>query len=266
MQKLLLILFLRFKCIWTRTLSRYEHNPNVILLMPCVQIMSTLDTWFSLSTNPLVLLVAGAGISGLLIPYFTRRWQDRQEELRIKVKLILDFSKAVTETITAMESIEDKSGVKKLFNQNCQDVWSEKIPEIGAQIHTYFHNSRKKIPQFWENYKKLVNRFCNLSSMEDTVKREYILLEINLIITHLEREGENIHKITDEEIHKVHEKPELLPEKLKILAKRTNDGYTDQWMDLRGRVFDLKHELMKRIIESSMIGFSRGLIGFLRRR
>ena len=228
--------------------------------------MSTVDPWYSVTSNPLVLLVAGAGISGLLIPYFTRRWQDRQEELKIKVKLILDFSKAVTETISVIDSIEDKSGVQKLFKQNCQDVWSERIPEIGAQIHTYFHDSRKKIPQFWENYKKLVNRFCELSSIEDTEKREYKLLEINLIITHLEREGKNIRKIKDDEIRKVHENPKPLPEDLEILAKRTNNGYLDQWRELRGRVFDLKHELMKRIIESSMIGFSRGLIGFLKRR
>jgi hypothetical protein len=67
--------------------------------------MSIVDTGTldSVSTKPLVLLFAGAGISGLLIPYFTRMWQDRQEELKIKVQFILHFSTAVTKTIKAVD-------------------------------------------------------------------------------------------------------------------------------------------------------------------
>jgi hypothetical protein len=225
--------------------------------------MSIVDTLYSVSTNPLVLLLAGAGISGLLIPYFTRRWQDRQEELKIKAELILQFSKAVTETIRAIESTEDKSGEQMLFKQHCRDVWSERIPEIGAQIHTYFQKSRKKIPHFWENYKRLIDQFCKLSLVEDAKTREDILLEINLYLTNLE--GDNVYQIKPDEVRKALRERKL-PVELSRVANKSNNDYTEQWNALRGRIFDLKHDLMKRIIESSMAGFSRGLIGFLTRR
>src|SRR5215216_2465278 len=36
---------------------------------------------------PLVLLLIGAGLTSLLIPWFTKRWEDRKKELEIKVDI-----------------------------------------------------------------------------------------------------------------------------------------------------------------------------------
>lgn len=38
-------------------------------------------------SNPLLLLVVGGIISGLLIPYITNQWQNHQQQLEIKTGL-----------------------------------------------------------------------------------------------------------------------------------------------------------------------------------
>jgi hypothetical protein len=43
--------------------------------------------WDKIS-NPLVLLIVGAVISGILVPYITRQWQDHQKELELKTELV----------------------------------------------------------------------------------------------------------------------------------------------------------------------------------
>jgi hypothetical protein len=35
-------------------------------------------------SHPMLLLIVGAIISSLIIPYFTRQWQDHQHELELK--------------------------------------------------------------------------------------------------------------------------------------------------------------------------------------
>jgi hypothetical protein len=60
--------------------------------------------WMS---NPLILLAAGSVSSGLLIPYFTRRWQDHQTELKLKVDLLKDLTGCVTDIIMAVRHAEE---------------------------------------------------------------------------------------------------------------------------------------------------------------
>jgi hypothetical protein len=55
-------------------------------------------------SNPLILLAAGSVSSGLLIPYFTRRWQDHQTELKLKVELLKDLTESVTVTFDMLKN------------------------------------------------------------------------------------------------------------------------------------------------------------------
>jgi hypothetical protein len=38
-------------------------------------------------SNPFLLLVAGAIVSSIIIPDFTRRWQDNQKQIELKTNL-----------------------------------------------------------------------------------------------------------------------------------------------------------------------------------
>jgi hypothetical protein len=65
-------------------------------------------TWEKLS-NPLLLLIIGAVISGILIPYFTRQWQDHQKDLELKTDLVSGISKAIVDLMLAAQLIETKT-------------------------------------------------------------------------------------------------------------------------------------------------------------
>jgi hypothetical protein len=237
--------------------------------------MSTVDTLYAISTNPLVLLFVGAGISGILVPYFTRRWVDRQEELKLKRELISDLSNAVTKMLRAVESTEDKSKKLEKFKES-REEWFLKIPDIGSQIHTYFYKSKKNIRGFWENYKHVIEQYCNLTEQDNSNKREATLREISQGLR-------NIEQIKQDKNGKspYHGDSDLPSDKLLKLATQSDLGglkrlitrsdiksdsaYAKEWHEVHQKMFDLKHDLMKLIIETHMAGFSRSLYDIITR-
>ena len=222
-----------------------------------IENMSTEEFLVSLPSNPLVLLLVGAAISGFLVPHFTRKWQDGQQELTLKVGLIENIATSITEIVRGVESTEakisiaekNKSKILTQFKKKDQELWHKACPEIGSQIHTYFHRSKRKIPVYWENYKDLVNELCKLTEEDDTKKRICSLEEINKYINNINntktKKIDLIDPITDDELN--------------MLAYRSqNVQYNFECEKLRRKIFNMKHELMQHIIESNMAGFSEG--------
>jgi hypothetical protein len=223
--------------------------------------MSTVDSLYAISTNPLVLLFVGAGMSGILVPYFTRRWQDRQEELKLKRDLILELSNAVTKILRAVQLTEVKTKKPDEFDSS-KEEWFKATPNIGAQIHTYFYKSKRKIRDFWDNYKQVINQYCDLIRQEDIEKRQESLNEIS----------QNLRKITQLKLEhngKGNDNFDSLVDALKKLLIRSDIKseivYGKEWHELHQKMFDLKHDLMKLILESSIDGFSGGLFNSFRR-
>lgn len=238
--------------------------------------MSAVDTLYAISTNPLVLLFVGAGMTGILVPYFTRRWQDRQEELKLKQELISDLSHAVTKILRAVESAEYKSKKPEEFTK-ARDHWFLKIPDIGSQIHTYFYKSKKNIIGFWENYKHAIEEYCDLTEQDNSNKREAILRKINQGLRDIEQIKQDKNGKSPS-----HSDSDLLSDRLlksatqsdldglkKIITRsdiNSDDAYAKEWHKVHQKMFDLKHDLMKLIIENHMAGFSRSLYDIITRR
>src|SRR3712207_436081 len=55
--------------------------------------------------HPLTLLVLGAVLSGLLLPYVARGWQDQRKALEIKAALVERLTRAVVELATAAQFV-----------------------------------------------------------------------------------------------------------------------------------------------------------------
>lgn len=45
--------------------------------------------------HPITLLLIGAGVSSLLIPWFTNKWQDHRKELEIRVDIASKIAESV---------------------------------------------------------------------------------------------------------------------------------------------------------------------------
>ena len=236
--------------------------------------MTTEDPFVSLTSN-LVLLGVGAGITGILVPYFTRRWQDRKAALKLKEELVKHIATSVTRILRATESaehklinismkpsIEDQANQKEKQSVNNQSTttetpktekqellegfrksqiaWLDDCPGIGSTIHTYYH--RSKIKDDWEDYYHLIQEFYKLTETDDKAKREPILENIS----------EYAIKINPKEKKKIDQK---------TLADRSpkNKNYMKEWDKLYEIIYYLKHELMANIIETNMAGFSEGI-------
>ena len=53
--------------------------------------------------HPLTLLIVGALLSSLLIPSWTKQWQDRQSELQVKIDLVDQIDTSVTGMLMAVQ-------------------------------------------------------------------------------------------------------------------------------------------------------------------
>jgi hypothetical protein len=55
--------------------------------------------------HPLTLLLLGALLSGLLVPYIARGWQDQRKALEVKATLVERLTKAVVEIATSVQFV-----------------------------------------------------------------------------------------------------------------------------------------------------------------
>ena len=114
------------------------------------------EKWFS---HLLVLLIVGAIISSILIPWFTRGWQNYQQELEIKKELVGDISEAVMKLVMEVQSFEigllhgnlscssQSSPQMQKFNQLLTELnedyreWEVSSAVIGSQLRAHFRDS-----------------------------------------------------------------------------------------------------------------------------
>ena len=71
-------------------------------------------------SHPFSLLIVGAIISSLIIPYYTKSWQDYQKELEIKSDIASDISKTMTDYVINGRLVPMQDLWIKLIIQNLQ--------------------------------------------------------------------------------------------------------------------------------------------------
>jgi hypothetical protein len=130
---------------------------------------------------PLVLLVVGAILTGLLVPYVTRRWQDHQKELELKADLLARMSEAVTRVITHAW-FRELGGKEELSQTDREEFdwrygeWEVETRVIQAQFEAYFARS-PDIARHWATYCDLLRELHHLSW--ERMKRGHLLARLN---------------------------------------------------------------------------------------
>jgi hypothetical protein len=97
------------------------------------------------------LLIAGAIISSLIIPYYTRQWQDHQKELELKTNFADDVNKAVSEMIV---SAIYRNPHADLYQTN--NDWLIAKAMISSKVKAYFSDIR--MTQDWNNLSSVVTQ------------------------------------------------------------------------------------------------------------
>lgn len=190
--------------------------------------------------NPLFQGLVLAIVSVLLIPWFTRQWADRQQELVIKNNLVDQISQSVTNIFEDMSFRfpQDASGRQKSFKE-----WRSRTAVIGAELRTYFGQST--VIDHW-------NRLYYSTTMT------FVLFE------GLDRKRSKQHI---EELKKYFPKPsdirwDLLEKRLVENTGQINYEDDDLWHDWNNIYEDLntlKYELIKRIVKEDISVFSHGI-------
>lgn len=112
-------------------------------------------------SHPLVLLFFGALLSGLLVPFITRNWQDRAKSLEIKTELVSELSETTMEMLMVVQFVHlgSSSMSQREFDLSFCG-WEIRKMVIGTKLHAYFPGTL--IPAQWEMYADIVTDFYAL--------------------------------------------------------------------------------------------------------
>jgi hypothetical protein len=115
--------------------------------------------------HPLTVLLFGALISGLLIPAFTRRWQNHQKALEIKTELVSDLSKSIMGMVMATQfaHVGAKSQKPADFDKAYRN-WEIESAVIGTKLQAYFPDTT--IPTEWTGFSAVVTDFYALEGTD----------------------------------------------------------------------------------------------------
>jgi hypothetical protein len=105
----------------------------------------------TVSSNPMLLLIVGAIISSIIIPSYTRQWQDHQKELELKTNLADEINKAISPMIVSANYRHDNTDPFQT-NKN----WLISKAMISSKIKAYF--SDIQITQDWNNLSSVVSQ------------------------------------------------------------------------------------------------------------
>lgn len=104
-------------------------------------------------SHPFLLLIVGAIISSLIIPYFTRQWQDNQKQLELKTALADDINKAVSDSIVSSRLLTTGQIDPQDYSNSFKN-WEISKEIIGSKIEAYF--SDNQIRRNWNNLSSAV--------------------------------------------------------------------------------------------------------------
>jgi hypothetical protein len=112
--------------------------------------------------HPLVLLIVGAWISGLMIPRITQGWQDRQKALEIRTELVSAMSEDATTMLTSIQEVRrhpratlNRDEFSREFTQ-----WTAKSAVTLAKVQAYFPNTT--LQRDWGNLSGAIGHFYQL--------------------------------------------------------------------------------------------------------
>jgi hypothetical protein len=145
--------------------------------------------------HPLIVTLIGVAIAGVLVPYFARRWQDRQKALDVRVTLITDMSQASMglmarfETVLNLaESADDSGGLGRAWDDLKAERQKFEVREavIGTKLEAYLKSPA--IAQRWDKLAEAMTGLVELRGSDaahDAGHRQPVLRQLAEAMTGL---------------------------------------------------------------------------------
>lgn len=132
------------------------------LRLEVASMRSRTPSWLR-DSQPFLLLIATAAISGTLVPYVTRQWQLKEKELEIKSELVTSMNRAISSferEIQAFEVRKVQSGNKKFEPLNeAYAEWQVQSSELSGKIRAYFPQAAPD----WNAHVKVIDELYALT-------------------------------------------------------------------------------------------------------
>jgi hypothetical protein len=196
--------------------------------------LAELAKWLA---NPLVVTVVAAVLSGLLIPYVSRGWQNHQKALEVKTGLVTQMSESSSGTVAtsrflAASLIPASSDPQPVWNEAYR-TWVTESSSIGAKLQAYVSRGTG---DHWRSFGYTVTDFLSLSvAPRSDSSREAQISEIDA----------------------------LLPKELRFPAKehaalaqpRSTQTFQDAYADVSLRLAAWRDALVRQVLNAHISGF-----------
>jgi hypothetical protein len=177
--------------------------------------------------QPLVLLFAGAILTGLLLPGLARQWQDRQKEIELKTGLVSELSESIVEIVMAVQFAHIRS-TRKGSRAGNGDVraaqqeldrayltWEVRSAVIGTKLQAYF--SETTIPESWTAFSEIVTDFYALEGVNNEDAKQELARDIRTRLSRMRGVGGEV---------------------------------GEEWVNLKNGVLEVKADLIDQILRS----------------
>jgi hypothetical protein len=124
--------------------------------------MVTLDQISVALEHPLVLLIIGALISGVLVAWITNRWQDHKKKIEIKVEIVSKMSEFTADALgnaktTIMRSKEEFSDAEAEKVLEKIEKWFGEVNIIRSKLQSYYGDT--DLAKTWFSYWDVVLQY-----------------------------------------------------------------------------------------------------------
>src|SRR3954471_16135470 len=133
----------------------------------------------------LFVTIVAAGITALLIPWITGRWQDHKQQLELRTTIATDMSRAYTDVIVSRRFVTGglvySGSARRAENTAAtQQAWTAALHEwlvqsgtIGAQLTGRY--GPEGIARNWREFARAVTAYMRLGSQIPTAERAALL-------------------------------------------------------------------------------------------
>lgn len=192
----------------------------------------TVESYLS---NPLLLLVVGAIISGLLIPYITAQWQNHEKELELKTSLVTRISEALSKVLTEAQFSAANRTEQAEYLQAYYE-WEVAQSSIGSYLRTYFPDTY--IGEEWDKYANITTSFFRLAAINPLEEKEQLVDQLEKYFSSC---------------------PNTI--NWDALVNRNNlffydDDYRSNWFKVKDQIISAKNSIVQNVMEASIFSWT----------